>query len=393
MAIREYKNEFTLDGRLRPGLGVSKRKVEAVRDLLEARNAGSKIASAKLEEALTTSDAIFNLAYLANLNFIPNYDAAERTWSNIAGTRTVDDLRPVTLYSLNRSWTDGNGTSDVLSSHGAAPTIPEGTPYPYAYISGDVAQGAGLVKRGFKTDWTLESRINDGVRALDNLPAEMLAVSLDTEAADVWGALITSGKTPTSQLDGGTLPDGTVVAPNAALTRGALIQATIELPNRTINSRKIQVRGGYNLIVPIGRAVFANWILNQTLGNIVTNTNAAAGTPTTQYAYSFNGPNPLDGIEVVESEWVTGTEWFLLPKKGTTLRPILERLDLRGYSTPLLAVENLPGNFVGGGAISPFEGSFDADVITLKLRQFGGGVLWDGGAGVVYSRGDGSANS
>ena len=57
---------------------------------------------------------------------------------------------------------------------------------------------------------------------------------------------------------------------------------------------------------------------------------------------------------------------------------------------PQLFVDNHVGTAVGGGAISPFEGSFDADVITLKLRQFGGGVLWDAGIGIVYSNGTGS---
>lgn len=387
-----YKNLFTLDGRLRPGVGVSEKKVRAVQALLE-NGKQSLIARATLQEALTTSDAIFNLAYLANLNFVDNFDKAERSWSNIAGTRTVNDLRPATLYSLNRSWTDGTSGSQVLSPYGAAPTIPEGTAYPYAYISGDVAQGAGVTKKGFKTDWTLEARINDGLGVLDRLPQEMLEVSLDTEADEVWGALTTQAKGVLSQIDGGTLPDGTVVPSNSPLTRGALIQAQIELGNRTVNGRRIQATGGFNLIVPVGKAIYANWILNQTLGNIVTNSNQAAGTATTEYVYAYNGPNQLAGITVVESERVTGTEWFLLPAKGSTRRPVLERLSLRGFETPFLAVENHAGIFTGGGAVSPFEGSFDADVITLKLRQFGGGVVWDGGAGVVYSKGDSSSNA
>jgi hypothetical protein len=384
MTPRVYKDEFTLDGRIKPGLGVSRRKVEAVRDLYEAYQHGSLIAGAKLQEALTSSDAIFNLAHLANLNFIPNFDEADRSWAGIAGRRTVNDLKPVTLYSLAESWTDGNGGSQVLSDHGAAPVIPEGTPYPYAYISGEVAQGRGVVKRGFKTDWTLESRINDGLGALDRLPGEMLDVSLDTESADVWGALVAGGKGANAQLDGGTVPTGGTVTANSPLTRDALIRAQIELGNRTINGRKIQVNGGYNLIVPLGQSIYANFIINQTLATAQPSTTAPI------YVYQVNGYDPLSSITVVESEWVTGTEWFLVPKVGATRRPVLERLDLRQYPTPQLFVENHVGIFVGGGAVSPFEGSFDADVITLKLRQFGGGVLWDGGEAVVYSEGDGT---
>lgn len=389
MTERKYKDNFTLDGRVRPTNGVSKTKVSAVRTLLEKHNAGNKIATATLHEALTTSDAIFNMAYLATLNFVPNFDDAVRNWQDVAGVRTVPDLKPATLYSLNRSWTDGTGPTQVLDSFGAAPIIPEGTAYPYAYISGDVVQGASVVKRGFKTDWTLESRINDGLGALDELPGQMSIVALDTEEADVWGALVTQ-KTAASNFLATTIPGplaaGTPVPINAPLSRDAVIAAMIQLGNRRINGRRIQVRGAaFNLVVPIGQALFANYVLNASLATIQTSTTAPI------QVFDYTGPDPLSSVSVIESEWVTGTQWYLIPKKGTTVRPVLERLELRGYQTPQLFVENLTGNFIGGGPVSPFEGSFDADIITLKLRQFGGGVLWDGGAAVVFSTGTGAA--
>jgi hypothetical protein len=394
--IREYKNPFTLDDRLRPaGNGVPKgvvteKKVAAVQDLIEGYNRGDFRATANLMEALTTSDAVFNAAYLATLNFVDNYDLYDRSWEDIAGTRTVNDFRPATLYSLNRSWTDGNGSTQVLDSHGAAPVIPEGTAYPYAYIAGDVTQGASVTKKGFKTDWTLEARINDGLGALDRLPDEMLLVASDTESAEVWGALVNQ-KTAASNYLTVTIPDplgGTniVVPPNAPLSRNGILGAIQQLGLRTVNGRRIQVKGNaFNLIVPIGTGLFAEYILSQVLTGITT---GAATTLVGQY--DVTRPNPLAGITVKESEWVTGTQWYLVPKKGSTVRPILERLELRGYTTPQLFVDNHVGTFVGAGAVSPFEGSFAADVITLKLRQFGGGVLWDQGIGIVYSNGSGS---
>jgi hypothetical protein len=390
--IREYKNPFTLDGRLKVRNGVTPRKVQAVQELLEQWNGGSQIAGATLYEALTTSDAIFNIAHLANLNFVPNFDDAERNWQQIVTgpTRTVPDFKDVTLYSLNRSWTDGNGATQFLDSHGAAPVIPEGTAYPYAYIAGEVAQGASIVKRGFKTDWTLEARINDGIGAIADLPEQMLQVSLDTEEADVWGALTTQ-KTSASNYLAVSIPDpllGTAISvpANAPLSRNGILGAIQQLAARTVNGRYIQVRGNaYNLVVPIGVGQAAEYILSTTLTGIT-----SGGAATLLGTYDVSRPNPLQGISVIESEWVTGTQWYLVPKKGSTVRPILERLELRGFQTPQLFVDNHVGTAVGGGAISPFEGSFDADVITLKLRQFGGGVLWDAGVGIVYSSGAGS---
>lgn len=393
MTERKYKNPLTLDGRVRLVPGVSQAKIEKVKELVEAHKAGDRIASAMLQEALTTSDAIFNLAHLATLNFLPEYDQAPRNWQTIAGTRTAPDFRPVSLYSLSQSWTDGSGEPGVLDRHsdkllhGAAPIVPEGTPYPYAYFTSEISeQNAKIVKRGFKTDWTLEARINDGINSLDNLPSEMLQVALDTDEADVWGALV-NGVGASSTLAGGTIPDGsTTVAVNAPFSREALIRALIELPTREINGRKIQVRGTYNLVVPVGQGIYVNFVLNQTLNQI--ETGDATGP---RYLFQVNGGyNPLAGIKVVESEWVTGTEWYLLPTPGSTRRPVLEHLNLRGYESPQLFVENAAGTYVGGGVVSPFEGSFDADVITLKLRQFSGGVLWDSGLAVVYSDGTGS---
>jgi len=375
----EYKNPFTLDGKVKPSAFVSKEKVSAVKSLLERHMHGDRIASGTLQEALSTSDAIFNLAHLTNLNFVPEFEEAPRTWSQIAGVRVAPDLRPVTLYGLNSNW-DGN----VLTAQGAAPVVPEGAAYPYAYISGQVAQNAGQVKRGFKTDWTLESRINDGLGALENLPQEMLQVALDTEEADVYGALTTQ-VTADSALDGGTVPTGATVSANSPLSRDALIRAQFELSQREINGRKITVTGGYNLIVGVGQGIYANFILNQTLGEIEKGTDP-------RYVYTINGGyNPLANITVIESEYYTGAAWALLPKPGATRRPVLERIRVRGYETPEIFVEGANAFAATGGAtVSPFSGSFASDVITLKLRQFGGAVLWSP-LMVITSNGSGTA--
>jgi hypothetical protein len=215
----------------------------------------------------------------------------------------------------------------------------------------------------------------------------MRDVSLDTEEADVFGALV--AQTPAgSALAGGTVPTGATVAVNAPLSRDALIRALMELALRTINGRQIQVNGGYNLLVPIGQGIFANYILNQTLTAFESN-GTAGSVP--NFVYQINGGyNPLANITVIETEFLSGTAWMLMPSKGATRRPVLERLELRGYQTPQLFVKIDGGTYAGGASVAPFEGSFDADVITLKLRQFGGGVVWDDGKAIVKSSGAGS---
>ena len=96
-------NEFTLNGMLRVPVGVTEKKVQAIRDLVDETMSGSRSAKGLLEEAMVSSDAVFNLAYLTELNVLADFDNFEnRNWSSIATTRPVSDFRNVTLYSLRR---------------------------------------------------------------------------------------------------------------------------------------------------------------------------------------------------------------------------------------------------------------------------------------------------
>ena len=300
----DYKDKFTLDGRVAPVAGVTKAKVEALRGIVESALRGNRIAAGTLVEAITTSDAGFSLAHLVNLNFLPQYDEAPRTWSEIAGTRQVSDFRPAVLYGLAGEWEDGvlgSGTPAHI-----APVVPEGTVYPESTLKGEESQVGGIKKRGFRTSFTFEAFINDAIGFLRALPDEMLRVALDTEEYEVYSALIT-GATASQQLDGGTIPDGTVVPANSVLSRAALIQAVIELSSRKVNGRTVQYNGGFNLIVAPGQGLFANFVINNL---------ALTSIDAPPLTLAVNGYNPLTNINVIESEYVTGTAWYLLPKIG-----------------------------------------------------------------------------
>jgi hypothetical protein len=377
---KQYKDWYTLDGRLKPAAGVTKRKVEAVRDLVDRSLKGSSIALGTLKEAITTSDASLSLAHLVNIEVLPEYDEAPRTWTQVADrTKPVSDFRPVTLVSLSRSWEDGVlGTDPVHVS----PTVPEGAPYPYAFFAEEeTPQKAAIKKRGFKFRFTFEAFINDALGTIRELPDQMLQVALDTEEYEFYNALI-GGLGAGQQLDGGTLPDGTTVPANAKLARGSLIQAIIELGQREINGRKITTSGGYNLLVQTGQGIYADFILNNlTLDSLQTGA----------LTFNVNGYNPLSNISVVETEYVTSaTAWYLVPKPGTSRRPVASRLALIGHEAPELRVQNLTGNYIGGGAVSPFEGDFDTDSAEFRLRQIGGAALWTPDL-VVWSTGAGNA--
>lgn len=382
--MAKYKNAFTLDGLVKPQLGVTEAKVAAARDLVEETMSGNRSAKGVLEEAMVSTDAVFNVAHLTSLNVLEDFPEEERKWTSIATTRTVQDFRPVTLYTLRPDWSAGGvlGSGDPRF---VAPRIPEGSNYPYAYLEQEVSQQqGGIVKRGFKTGFTFEAFINDAVGFLQALPESMRQIALDTEEWEVFNALIT-GVTDAEQLDGGAIPDGTgTVLPNAAISRNALIRAIIELGEREIAGRKVLVSGGFTLLIPAGQRIWVEFMLNN-----VALVGFDQGTDPS-YNFTINGYDPLSGIEIIESEFVAEGHWYLIPKQNSARRPVLELLRLVGHEVPELRVQGNTGTYVGGGAVSPFEGSFDNDSADFRLRMFTHGVLWTKEL-IVWSDGSGTA--
>jgi hypothetical protein len=381
----EYTDKFTLDGRLKPAPGVTKAKTLKVKQLLEAGRKGDRVAAAYLSEAISSSDALLNAVHLVNLQVLPQFDDTERTWAKVASVRTVPDFKPVVLQGLFGEWQglarDNTATGiGPDNPAGIAPVVPEGSQYPYATIGNSEAAYGSIKKRGFAVGWTWEARINDAVGFFDQIPSQMIRAALDTEEYEVYSALV-NGTPAGSQLAGGTTYTGATVAINAPISRNALVQAIFELSQRQINGRKIQVKGGYRLVVPLGTAPAVAFALNRDIISITDGT------------FTLSSDFLQDGVkntEIVESEYVTGTNWYLLPAPGDVSRPALELGRLKGYEQPELRVENLQGSYIGAGAVSPFQGSFSNDTIDLRLRYPLGGLLWDYRL-VVWSKGTSAA--
>lgn len=372
-AMTEFKDQFTLDGRLKPSnFKVTRQKVEAADALITAAQRGDRIAAGKLAEAFSTTDLPFNAAHLISAIVIPQFDAAERTWNQVAGVRTVDDFGPVRLQSLYASVT-GSG----VAQNGGLPGIPESAPYPHISVTGAEAFYSKLQKSGARFTWTWESNVNDVVGFFDQIPGELLNLALDTEEREVYEALVNG---TTNELASQTLPDGTVTDPNAAISPEAIWAAILQLQNVTVNGRKVGRASGYNVVVAAGTGDFVNYALNRTILQVVDGS----------IVYGPGDRSALNNVTVVESEYVTGTNWYVLPKPGSLRRPVLELLRLRGYEQPELRVQANAGNYVGGGIVSPFEGDFEADEIAMRVRFVAGGVLWDDSYS-VKSDGSGTA--
>ncbi len=383
----DIQDLFTLNGKVKPVTGVTEEKATAASELIDRVMTGDRIAKGILEEAITSTDAIFNVAHVAQVQLLQDFpDDTERNWSSIATTNTVSDFRPATLYSIRPDWSAG-GTLGSGEPVWVAPKVPEAANYPYAYLEQEVNQQAGgIVKRGFKTGFTFEAFINDSVGFIQSLPTSMTDIALDTEEWEVFSALI-NGVGDDQQLEGGPVPmaDETfTVAPNAPISRMAVGRAMIEIANREINGRKVVLSGGFSLIIPSGQRFWVEQLLYSVVGPV----------SVTDGPYEFNvqGYNPLSpgALEIIESEFIPDDAWYLLPKQNSARRPVLQLLRLLGHETPELRVQGNTGTYVGGGAVSPFEGSFDNDTADFRLRMFSKGQLWTPDL-VIWSDGSGTA--
>ena len=138
--MAEFKDQFTLDGRIKPANHlVTRAKVAEADRLLQAAFRGDHIAEGQLAEVHTTSDLKFNVAHLITSVALPQFDEAERTWSQVAGVRVVPDFGPVRLQSLF-----GDLTGAGVNAAGGLNTVPEAAPYPYVSVTGQEAFYAKL---------------------------------------------------------------------------------------------------------------------------------------------------------------------------------------------------------------------------------------------------------
>lgn len=372
--IMEYKDKFTLDGALKPGPFVSKAKVAKVKSLMEAAIKGDRIANATLAEHISTSDAIFNAAYLINIQALPQFDRLERTWSRIAGVRVLPDFRPAVLrgifgefVGLERGGATGSETTGIPANPaGVIPVKPELAPVPYASFGSVESAYGQLANREFAVGWSFEaSRNDDAAEFFSNIPSEMIQVALDTEEWCVYDALI-NGVTAAEQLDAGTTYTGAAVVANSPISRDAISLLIEQMAQRTINGRQVgRSRNGYNIIVPIGAGPAVEFILSQTIVEV------------TDGSFTLSAQDQGFGaISVVESEYVTGTAWYVTPKPGGLRRPTLELGRLRGNEAPALFVKSDTANPFGSAASSPFLGGFDNSAVDIKVRYPLTGLNW-----------------
>lgn len=345
---------------------------------------------ARFGEAIHTTgdDFIFAFAQLTQFAVVNEFEAAERTWSEAIETESTTTFETPISYSINPV-TDGFArpqTEPGKPGH-VPPLVPEGSPYPHFKFTGERSASGSIHKRGGRYDLTFEQIISDVAGIVPMIPRLINEDLLEAEEYDAWSGLISFINIPANALAGGqTLLEETVL-PNSPLTRPAMALALQQAENRRINGRKVRV-SSYNLIVPRGVKSQAEFLLNTFT---LTGQNQQNGLTTN--LYSTNGFNPLSKItKVTETDYLTGTQWALIPNKGAISgRDKFYALgQLVGHVGPELRLENVTGNYLGGGPVGAFEGDFETDTAAFRGRIIQGPLGWNPEY-AVFSSGTGTA--
>lgn len=341
---------------------------------------------ARVGEAIHTTgdDFIFAFSQLTALEVDNRWEAAERTWSQAIEAQTVSSFEAPKVYSINP---EVQGFSRPATEPGkpgnVPPIVPEGSVYPHFIFTGQMAQAGAIHKRGGRYDLTFEKIVSDVAGIVPEIPRLITEALLEGEEWDAWSGILAMFSNSALHLQAGTTLDGRPFATDAPLSREALAGALYQARNRTVAGRKVDV-SSYVLVVPMGERDTAEFYLNQ--GRIVGQTD-----PSTGLEISYLGYNPLAGIRgVVESRYFSGTQWALLPAPGAIRGSdrFYNLGRLRGHEGPEVRLNNATGIYLGGGAVPPFEGSFETDSAAFRGRIICGGLEWNDNFAVLSS-GDG----
>lgn len=321
----------------------------------------------------TGDDFIHAFAQLTNFEVQNDWEPAERTWAEAIETEEFATLDAPKSYSVTAAVDGFKRPKEPNKPGHIVPEVAEGAPYPHFNFSGEEAQAGHIGKAGGRYDLTFEKIIADVAGLVPQIPKLITESLLEREEYGAWQGLISFIDVSTNHLKADTTIDGVSVTADSVMSRASLAAAIKQARNRMVKGQKVKV-SSYNLIVPTGEKETAEWYL-KTLG---LNGLSEVDGQTTR-TYSLNGFNPLSAISgVVETDYLSGTRWALVPAKGAIKgnAKFYKFGRLRGHVGPELRLQNVTGQYLGGGTPSPFEGSFETDSAAFRGRVIGGGVGW-----------------
>jgi len=359
--------------------------------LMEAFD-GNLIAQLRLKvEAISTAD--FPVAFQQVNNAAIQAKLAEYTpvWPAVARRVTVDNLLPAREMRLDQDTTnllDTNGGYARIP--GTLPRVPELTEYPTINFTASKTEYS-TAKNGARVHFSWEAFKNDQWSQIQQLPGDLAELAQNTEETEAFRQYYAANGFNTLMF-----PVAANLAPNPVLTMQslemAIAQALVAPPTPAGNRPRRNTNNKWALLIPPALEMTAKAILNATQIKITD----ANGT-------EFLTNNPISGVVPVVVPWLsliaTGTTyanttgWALVPYGGEGYYGnTVTNVYLRGLEVPELRIKNDQGQALGGGSLSPYDGSFDYDGIQIRLRQFVKGNI-ENNFGTVWSKGTAVAST
>lgn len=341
-----------------------------------------------LREVMTTDDFPILFGDILDRSVLAAYQEWPNTWEGIAKRATVADFRDAKIYP------------PLYGADGVLEVVPEATEYPDARVYEQEPILWHVTKYGRTVPFSWESQINDDLDMLRDIPTRLGRAARRTESSLITALYVTTTGPHGSMYhaDYGNIINTTngAATNNPPLSVNGLQDAYTVLSKMTDESGQPIMRDMLTLVVPPALEVTARNILNAT--ELHTTQLRQGGNPDA----SSSGYNELsvsnwmrNRLRLVVDPYIPmtattngNTTWFLFANPNSS-REAMRIGFLRGHETPEMWMKSPNAVRIGGGAASPFDGDFDTDSITYKVRHVTGVSRIDPKA-TVASNGSGS---
>lgn len=328
---------------------------DRAQDFLEEAFAGRK-SRHEIAEAFSTSDFTLGIFAAIDTRLMAEYEELPSVWRQYTDVTSVNDFRPTRL--LDR-WTDRLGLKKV----------PELSEYPTGGGGGHATYWINVAKYGLRDAFSWESSINNTViDEIEEAPTKYARAARETEAMNALANLLAIDEE--TNLASGVNTDFFKTANGNAPTALPLTAENLDTVLDELGRRKPAQKG--RLVVPpefivvIPKALERQMKRIQALREIRRVTGDTTEVMDNYLATVDYVVEPM--LDVINQNAKASGTWFVLPKPGGR-RPASFAAFLRGYETPDMRYKADTGSRVGGGLVSPLEGSFDIDDIQTRVRH------------------------
>jgi hypothetical protein len=331
----------------------------------DAVHGGDRKSVYLLKEAMSTSDFPLLFGDVIDRSMLGKYREWAPVWPAYAVRRSVRDFRNVSEY-------------DIVGGEAPLDLVPQGDEYPERKVDEARLQWS-IRKYGAAMPFLWEAFINDDFQALADVPARFARAARRTEDKFATELHVDTNGPHAGVYTAGNL--NIINVANGAATNNPALSIVGLQDGFNVLARATDTDGQPILIelvtleVPPALEITALNIINAVQINVV-----EAGGVANQQLWAQNWMrnrlklvvNPY--LPIVAATANGNRSWFLHPTpSGDGGRPAFRMGFLQGHEEPEMFMKAPGAVRVGGGEISPFDGSFENDSIEYKVRYVLGG--------------------